>query len=251
MALQIFPIGTDSQIFVENGEDAFMVDPAEHFEKKFTAIFVNLRQLQLYNANHTMGQRLESNARALVLGRNDWKKELFRSQNTVIPEELKQLLNEPKKKKQLQLIKSLVYHTDLFLALPLYAWEQHGMRYSIMRVDFLPKEFDHKVVPPMMHVDGDLVEHFGKTDLTPNEMKAAIKKRNWVISEFVGDETNWHCFFRTMAGIKGIEAPHEGFPHLHYISSAWGIPREQVVNQLSSYRYNLPVATIPFDPGER
>lgn len=60
-----------------------------------------------------------------------------------------------------------------------------------------------------------------------------IKTDALLVTEFIGDSTSWLCFFRTTSGIRGIEEPHMGKPHLHFISSAWGISREAIVKQLS------------------
>lgn len=41
---------------------------------------------------------------------------------------------------------------------------------------------------------------------------------------------------------------HVGEPHLHFISSAWGIKRQHVLENLAAYRYNLNAETIKFEP---
>ena len=137
----------------------------------------------------------------------------------------------------------------MFMTIPLYAWQKYKMPYSKFTVDHLPKELDNKIIPLMLRKkdDGNF-DYIGKTDLTKGEMRVAIDKRNRTISEFIGNEDQWHCFFRTMSGVKGNEIPHVGVPHLHYISSAWGIKRQHVIENLAQYRYSLNAATITFEP---
>lgn len=91
-----------------------------------------------------------------------------------------------------------------------------------MSVDHPSKEFNSRVFPRLLRVNDNDVEHIGYTDMSPGEMKAAMSKRDWIISEYIGDNDQWLCFFRTASGIRGTEKPHEGYPHIHFISSAWG-----------------------------
>lgn len=169
--------------------------------------------------------------------------------NFAIQTELAMLLTERKKKQQQKLIKEIKFSSDILYSLPLFAWEKYKMPYSFFAVDHMPKELDGKKAPNYFYKNDDgNFEFNGITDLTDVEMEIALQKRNRVISEFLGDEEHWLCFFRTMAGIRGTEHPHIGSPHVHFISSAWGINREAIEKQLSSYRYKVNAETIAFIP---
>ncbi|MDN5285697.1 MAG: hypothetical protein JWR38_1971 [Mucilaginibacter sp.] len=248
MPYQIFSSKSNSEHHVYHGDDCNLVDPVIHFKKDFIEIFTRLRILQNSNSLYSMRQRLDNMNKGRFLAKLDWEKEYKKVTNIILQPELTGLFQESKKKKQQNLIKAIRYHSDLFMALPIYAYQNHKMLFSRFTVDHLPKELDNKISPEFLRVDNDNMEYLGYTDMSKGEMKVAIEKRNYIISDFIGDETDWHCFFRTMASIKGTEKPHEGYPHLHYISSAWGISRKDVINQLLSYRYSLKAETVPFDP---
>lgn len=58
-------------------------------------------------------------SRAKALAKEDYKWELKHMMDFSIQEELKMLLKEPKKKKQQQLIKTIQYNSELFMAFPI------------------------------------------------------------------------------------------------------------------------------------
>ena len=74
----------------------------------------------------------------------------------------------------------------------------------------------------------------GKTDLTNGQLKQTIEQRHVVVSKFLDKDDKWHCFFQTYRGLGEQENYSNGQPHLHDISSAWGLPREFVLKQLKS-----------------
>jgi hypothetical protein len=232
-----------------------MVDPVVHFGNRIQAInyHVDKLRLQRFPPYETLNinAKEELTKRIKEIERQRWASQYEQIIKSTLPFEITQLFNEVKKKAQQKLIKTLTFKSEMFMSVPIYAWEKYKMPYSKFTVDFLPKELDGKQFPAMLHKrnDGEF-DYVGQTDMSKAEMRIAIEKRNRVISEFVGDEKHWYCFFRTMAGIKGLEQPHVGQPHLHFISSAWGIDRAKVIANLSSYRYSINADAIPFDVSE-
>ena len=67
-----------------------------------------------------------------------------------------------------------------------------------------------------------------------------VEHRKVIVSKFLDKGDIWHCFFLTFKSLDGKENYHDGQPHLHYISSAWNIPRQEVKEQLTSKKYSLP-----------
>ncbi|EHQ27176.1 hypothetical protein [Mucilaginibacter paludis] len=193
--------------------------------------------------------KLEWAIRSKAMAKQRWKQEYLKIEQAALPTDLLQLLQERKKKAQKKIVARLIFDTDLLICTPIHAWLKFRMPYSRLISEYHAKEFAGKVYPAMMHLkdDGEF-EFFGVTDMSPAEIKVAIAKKHKVIGDFIGDENYWHCFFRTESGIRGKEAPHLGQPHIHYISSAWGISRNDIIKNLSSYRYSLKAETIPFTP---
>jgi len=253
MHFKEFQIDENTTINVSESPDCDMVDPILHFGERLIAINsqinrIRLQQFLAYDNKLSPQGQIELNGRINEIEIQQSKKQLEEIIKAPLPIEIDQLFSESKKKKQQKTIKTLRYNSNMFMSVPIYAWQKYNMPYSKFTVDFLPKELDSKKFPEMLRKkdNGDF-EYFGDTDMSKGEMKNAIEKRNRVITEFVGNRDNWHCFFRTLAGIKGLEHPHIGQPHLHYISSAWGISRDTVIENLSGYRYTLNAEQIPFD----
>lgn len=249
MAIKRFPSQHNSEYTLFEAECCNLVNPITHFEKLFTGVSLHVEQMKHLHIlkSNTHKERIELNNRLKTIAKMEWKGKLAKILATPISDDLIELLQESKKKKQQKLLKKLSFNSDTFVAASIYAWHKFKMPYSMVVVDHMPHELKGKTFPMFLEKrDNGNFEFDGVTDLTERQMNVAIEKRNRIMSEFVGDEQNWHCFFRTLSGIKGRETPHEGEPHLHYISSAWGLSRDEVIKQLSSYRYNLRAETIPY-----
>lgn len=250
MAFKNYQTGQDSYLQAYQSKVCNMRNPFEHFLEELTEI--NFEQLkhrfneQLLATSYS--QRFSQLERYKNMAQLAAKRNLDIISSKPIQAELEMLMNEKKKKAQQKLISKIRFSTETFIAVPLYAWDKHKMPYTTIKVDHLPKELHQKKEPDFFHKNYDgSITYEGITDMTEADMRIGIEKRNYVFSEFIGDELTWYCFFRTMTGIKGREEPHIGFPHLHFISSAWGISRDLVTEQLSSYRYKLSAETIPFE----
>jgi len=255
MGFKVFQIDENKAYHTFASPDCNMINPIVHFGNTLQAInlhvdMVRAQSLPQYKELSEPAKR-EFASRLEQISKDRWQKQYENIINMPLPDNIKQLLLEQKKKAQQKIIKSLVFTSSSFISIPIHAWESLGMPYSKFTVDYLPKELDKKIIPAMLHKkDNGEFDYLGQTNMSEGEMRVAIDKRHRVIMEFIGDEKYWHCFFRTMAGIKGIEARHVGQPHLHYISSAWGISRAEVIERLSSYRYSLKVETIRFQPSD-
>jgi len=255
MNFKDFHLEANRTFHVFETPDCNMVDPALHFGNRIQTINYHVDELRLqqFPPFHTLSinAKEELKKRIKEIERQRWVKQYEQIIKVPLPIEIDQLFVEVKKKAQQKLIKAVTFKSEMFMSVPIFAWVKYKMPYSKFTVDFLPKELNGKQFPAMLHKrnDGEF-DYIGQTDMSKAEMHIAIEKRNRVISEFIGDEKHWYCFFRTLAGIKGLEQPHVGQPHLHYISSAWGISRDKVISNLSSYRYNINADTIPFDPAE-
>jgi hypothetical protein len=253
MGIKKFHAKDNSTIQFYEAENCHMVAPFRYYVQKYSTVNFEINQLKFNREINeaSFSRKLTLLNRLKIMAENEVKQKNQLSLENSLQPELISLLLERKKKQQQRLLKELKFTSETLYALPLYAWHKHNMPYSFFAVDHLPKELHRKVAPGYLYKNDDgNFEYAGYTDMTKREMEVAIKKRNKVISEFIGNEEVWFCFFRTMAGIQGTEHPHIGSPHIHFISSAWGISRDAIVEQLSSYRYSVNAETIAFIPRE-
>lgn len=230
-----------------------LTSPIPFFEKalqdhNYNFAMSTIRAYPAYERQSTR-YRLELAQRFRWKAKQQWNDEYIRLTGFKLHPNLYLLLSEQKKKAQQKLIKDIPFNTDTLMSLPIQAWKTYKLLFSRFVFEYQAKELAGRIYPAMMYKkdDGEF-DYVGITDLSPSEMKVAVEKKHRVICDFVGDEEYWHCFFRTESGIKGNEAPHIGEPHLHYISSAWGMSRKDVIANLSSYRYSLKAETIKFIP---
>lgn len=176
-----------------------------------------------------------------------WQKKFKAAVNYKLQDEIKQLYVWANKKSQIKLAAKINFNTESLFAFMIQAGDSYKYKYSRYVSDYHPKELENKQFPAFIYRESkDRFITQGDTDLSFGELKVSIEKRRRVIAEFLDDRENWHCVFRTLLSISGNEEPHLNQPHLHYLSSNWGIKREDVVEQLKSYRYKLPSIFIPF-----
>ena len=83
----------------------------------------------------------------------------------------------------------------------------------------------------------DAVNIIGDTDLTEGQVKRMINERKVIIAHFLDRGDEWHCFFITYNSIGGKENHKDGQPHFHYISSAFGIKRDDFIKSMESGNY--------------
>lgn len=246
MPLKIFPTENPNEVYrFFELDNCNQVNPIEQFKTEYIQWNIGFQKKLSPQSFKTSFLEI---IRLKTIAEQEWNTLLEKSLNLQLPIELYQLFVEQKKKNQQKLIKLLKFRTELFQPLYMQAWFKHNLSYSRFSIDHFPKDLHNKKMPLFFHKeDNGSFNYFGKTDLSSGQMDAALKQRNRVVAEFIGDENLWYCFFRTMSGIKGKEEPHLGYPHIHYISNAWGIEREVIIDNLMSYRYNIKAETIPFE----
>lgn len=169
----------------------------------------------------------------------EWDEKYNEIKRTKIPENLKQLFGTKRKKDQIKLLKGLSITSDILIAFLFYAYEQHGYTFSQYTAEHSSKGVEKGDMPTFVHVDEDKVERIGRSDLTDGQLKQAIQHRKVVNAKFVEKGEDWHCLFATYKSLNGKENWQNGQPHFHYISSKFGIPREDVIESLKSKHYKL------------
>jgi hypothetical protein len=170
-----------------------------------------------------------------------WTKEFKKLISQRVPDKLLGLLENTTKREQIKLLKGLEINGDELMAFIFKAWQDHGFVYST----YLSEHNHSGLVDNKMPIigykkeDGTIVK-VGSTSLTDGQIKQAIDYKKTIVSKFLDRGEIWHCFFLSFKSLKGQESWNDGQPHWHYISSAWGLSREYVLEQLKSKEYKLP-----------
>ena len=240
--------GVNGNIHLVEFEDFEFVDPFE----KMAEIFINFGGWMEGNTHSVMhGEDSSSLADAIDRGRKqgyeDFVAHLAWAGRVVIPGELEKLFNIRKKSKQQELIKDLKLTTDILMSFIYHACKNHLCTYSFYSGKILPAGLNENDVPRMANIedDGD-ISVYGKTKLTKPQIKALILQQKSVYAKFLDRESgDWYCFVYTMNGIAGREIEQE--PHIHYLSSAWGMKRDQVVREIKAGRYPHTGNHIPYE----
>lgn len=159
---------------------------------------------------------------------------------TKFPKKLISLLSATSKKEQVQCLKGLHLNYKQFYSFIFYAFENYDFKLSQYKSEHHHKGLDKSKLPEVIHIENDIVNITGKTELTEGQLRNVVKDRKVKVSKFLENEHNWHCFFFTFKSLKGEEKHNNGQPHFHYISNKWNISKEYVIKQLTSEKYSLP-----------
>ena len=227
---------------------SFNIYENEDFEKKnpieiFMDVNITLnmsmeRKFLIANKFHGPPELIEQVLLKRAL--QSWDTEYKRLLAIDIPENLFKILETDKKKDQVKALKDLTFSSSQLMSFAIKAYINYGYLYSCYRVEFPQTGLDISQLPKAAHVTDNKVEIIGKTGLSEGQLRQAIDHRKVIISKFIDNADKWHCFFLTYNSLKGGESYNDGTPHMHYISSAWGIDRAEVVRQLKSKTYKLP-----------
>lgn len=159
-------------------------------------------------------------------------------EQTEIPENFLTLLEKKKKKDQISLLRGMSINPDQLIALIFKSYKEHGYLYSRYRFENLPKDLTDKRKPKIADISKeDAVKIIGDTELTEGQVKKMINERKVIIAHFLDRGDEWHCFFITYNSIEGKENHKNGQPHFHYISSAFGITRDDFIKSMENGNY--------------
>jgi hypothetical protein len=251
MDFRAIPVDANSAYHVLAGGDCTEVNPITYFGdiRKKASYHIQSLLVKSHSSYKILDlrKRIEFEARMRAMANKRWADEYNDVLKAPLTDELLELLQSSKKKKQQKLIKLIEFDSSLILRTAIYAWRLFKMPFSRYTIEYRPKDLEDKVFPQFLHKkDAETVAFGGKTNLSEKQMHKAIDDRHRLICNVIGNQDQWYCFFWTMAGINGKEAPHVGEPHIHYISSAYGIPLATVLKNLLGYRYTINAETISF-----
>ncbi len=229
-------------------DDFEFVNPIEQLSSIFIGASVWLDEKILAAHGYSMPTtRMDEFLFKKAVGK--WASEYKKITCIKLPINLFRLMEANSKKEQIKSLKGLSLTSDELVAFLFMAHEKYGFKYSQYRAQHYHKGFDETRLPTIIHVgDNGVLKTIGKTDLTKGQQRQAVEHRKVTVSKFLDNGSDWHCFFLTFRSMGGKENYKEGQPHLHYISSKWGIERDEVRNQLTSKDYSLPsLPHIDFD----
>ncbi len=163
---------------------------------------------------------------------------------TEIPQGLLRILDLNTKDEQIDSLKGIALTFDEMQAFTLKAYKDYGYSYSLYSSEHHHKGLDKDRIPKAAFKDktGQIVSS-NDTNMTSGEIKQMIEHRKMTVSKFFDKGDKWHCFFLTYKSIGGKELSYKyGQPHMHYISNAFGMTRDRVLNELRSIKYKLNAA---------
>lgn len=170
-----------------------------------------------------------------------------------IHENFLQVLQTDRKKDQIRLLKGMSLNPDELMALIFKSYKKFGYLYSKYSFRTLPNGFEGKRLPKLFRQEEDgSIYKVGETDLSDGELKQLIENRKVIASHFFENEEIWHCFFVTYKSIGGKENWKDGQPHFHYISSSFGISKEDFMESMRTGKYkSTPVHIDLLDYGKQ
>lgn len=228
----------DDHIHIVSKENFEFVNPWDEYKRDTINVSMYFDNLILKNelpeaSRHSVMKVLNDRPNAA------WRKKEKELQETKIPEPLLSLLETTKKNDQQKLLRDLTIRSSELNSFITYAFDKYGYLYSMYTRQFEYNGLEGKEMPTALLKNGK-VERYGRSNLTDGQLQQTIEHQKVHVARFLDIDGFFHCFFYSFRSLKGKELSfREDRPHLHYISSAWGMKRERVQNELMSRKYKL------------
>ena len=149
------------------------------------------------------------------------------------PEFLQKLYTETKKKEQEKLLRDKTVTFENMICWVLHSGRIGG---TFSQYSYHGGSGSLKGRAPLMidaSDENDIVA-VGNTDLSQEALKHLVENQRVVMAQFVDlPDGRWYCFYRTHRGLAGRESGEQG-SHLHFISSAYGVDRGELVKNFKS-----------------
>jgi hypothetical protein len=213
--------------------------PVKHYRDGFITKQMILRGILKEELNG--GKKPSEESRQICIEATiHWQEMLQQFKAVEIPNGFLKLFGTNKKAEQENLLKDHILTPDILMSLLIKAEEQ-GYTLSQYSSEFSQKGVDLSKMPFAYQVkENGEVQTFGETVLSDGQLRHAIEHRKVKVAKILDKGDEWHCFFATFKSLRGEETwLGEQQPHFHYISSAFGIDRAEVVRQIKSENYKL------------
>ncbi len=215
---------------VNEGDGCEFADPVEETKRHFTYVHLCIqRQFGTVNMNKALAY---------------CDVEFHKIMTTSVPKPLIKLLECQEKKEQQRLLKGLSITSSQLTSFICKAGIKHGYKYSFYKGQRDPEGLDETMLPLFIRKEEDgSVFSIGETELSNGQLRNSIDHRTLICAKFLDRDEQWHCFYYSDKSIRGEESNRKGDVHIHYLSSEWMIPREQVVKEFKRgyYRFSSPV----------
>jgi hypothetical protein len=224
--------------FVEN------VNPIEYYKNSELEISIQSIKDNLYMKNPLLASMLDDDffvqkAKEIPSYYEDAEK-INLHQNYIT------LFTTNKKSDQVKLLRGMSLNSLELIALIFKSYE-YGYMYSKYLFEKLPSILPDKIKPIIARKDkNNNIHKVGDTNLKDGELKNLIEQRNAIVSHFFEKDGLWHCFFVTYNSLGGKENWNDGQPHFHYISSSFGVKKDDFVTSMKNGNYLSTSIHIPF-----
>lgn len=178
----------------------------------------------------------------IVIGQNAQKivRDMLANFNTVtIPAEIIQIIEgDLDKKQQIRLLKDLSLTPESLHGIFSYS-SKRGYLFSNYIYRDIPKMNEGQVLPSAILVnEEDSVTYYGEGNLTDAHMRALVNQQKVLIARIIDNGKHWYCFLQTFMGIKGEEnGAHGSSPHIHFLSDAFGMSKEELIIKFRTGKY--------------
>lgn len=232
MIITEIPNDNNSSTIIFDQENLNRVIPHSHVQKSFISRNIGILSM-IYD--HKLNQlnpfdRLRIKYDKVI---KMWEEELSKIKNTKLPDYIIELFtNDLKKQKQENILKGATFNIEDITTLIYKSGKEWGYKYSYFKYQAEYPEFEDKIHPVLMQLDGEKVKVVGSTDLSDGQMKQLITKRKIVYAHIFDKDDNWHALLSNFMNVTGKETWNDGAPHYHYISNKWGITRDKLLSTL-------------------
>lgn len=227
---------TGERLITFGGEDFECVQPAKYYYEHCLISKMRLLEPEVLSGKKRAD---EQNVETLLKTAEYCRAHIDKFLKIRVHENLIKLLYSKKKKEQIKLLKGIRLTPDTMMALILEA-EKQGYLLSQYSSEHYPDSIDLDKMPMAYTLKEDgTIKIIGTTELTPGQLKQALEQRSVIVAKILEKGEEWHCFFLTYKSIGGKESWQKNQPHYHYISSQFGISKQNLLKQIKSKNYKL------------
>jgi hypothetical protein len=120
-----------------------------------------------------------------------------------VPIQLKNILHTKGKRNQEKLLKGFSFTPEEFISFLLFAGRNSYTFSQIFYERDVPNDLKDRI-PIVIDASNDPITTIGKTDLSVDALKHIVREKKRIIAQFLTNNENWICFYRTSKGLSGV-----------------------------------------------
>ena len=145
------------------------------------------------------------------------------------PKFLLDLFDSKNKKEQERLLRGQSISPDDLICWFIQSGRVGGLFSQYAYDAAVPKDLQGRTPIMIDASNPENIKALGVTDLSDAALKYLVENQTKVLAQFIDFyDGRWFCCYRTHRGLAGRESGNQG-QHLHFISSAYGVDRESLV----------------------